>query len=200
MKRLKVEYSFERCIGTKACIAAAPRHFELKGEKAHLIGNYKQDGIQTSEYDCDDLTYKEIVEAGVSCPVNAIKVMDMNTNKVLVGTEITTNPNYKEVMAEYDDAKEFQLDPNGYFLIRVNHIAKEIEIGFCKERNNVLVKITGKRPIEIYQTAINKLKLISRIDHGAYLGRELQKAYIALQYGLEYAQDDELDFNKKAKI
>ena len=185
MKKLKVEYNFDRCIGTKACIAAAPRYFELKGGKAHLIGNYKQDGIQTSEYDCDEITYNEIIEAGQSCPVNAIKVMDMSINKVLVGTEITTSPDYKEIITEYDDMKEFQLDPNGYFLIRVNHENKDIEVAFCKERNNVLVKVTGKKPIDIYQTIINKQKLVSRIDHGAYIGRELQKAYTALQHGLE---------------
>lgn len=199
MKRLRVEYSHDKCIGTKTCIAAAPRHFELKAGKAHLVGNYKQEGIQVSEYECDDATYKEIVEAGQSCPVNAIKVMDVNSRKVLVGTEIKTSPDYKEVVAQYDDMKEFQLDPNGYFLIRVNHATKEIEVGFCKERNHVLVKVTGKKPIEIYQTVINKEKLISRVDHGAYLGRELQKAYIALQHNLEYVQDDELDFNKLSK-
>jgi len=199
MKRLKVEYNFDKCIGTKTCIAAAPRHFELKGGKAHLIGNYKQDGTQTSEYDCDGFTYNEIIEAGKSCPVNAIKVMDLNLNKVLIGTEITTSPDYKEVIAEYDDSKEFQLDPDGYFLIRVNHNTKDIEIAFCKEKNNILVKIKGKKPIDIYQTAINKEHLISRTDHAAYLGRELQKAYVALKHGLEYVQDDELDFDKKAK-
>ncbi len=199
MRKLKVEYNHDRCIGTKACIAAAPRYFELKGGKAHLIGNYKHEGIQTSEYSCDDITYNEIVEAGKSCPVNAIKVMDMNLNKVLVGTEITTDPDYKEVIAEYDDSKEFELDHNGYFLIRVNHETKDIEVGFCNEKNIVLVKVTGKKPIDIYQTIINKLKLVSRTDHGAYIGRELQKAYTALQLGLEYVQDDELEFNKKAK-
>ncbi|MBI2546216.1 DUF4346 domain-containing protein [Candidatus Woesearchaeota archaeon] len=192
MKKLRVEYNHEKCIGTKTCIAAAPRYFELKGGKAHLVGNYKQEGIQVSDYEADETAYNEIVEAGASCPVNAIKVKDMNSGKVLVGTEITTAPDYREVTAQYDDMKEFALDPNGYFLIRVNHATKEIEVGFCKERNHVLVKITGKKPIDIYQTIINKEKLISRIDHGAYLGRELQKAYMALQHGLEYVQDDEL--------
>ena len=38
-----------------------------------------------------------------------------------------------------------------------------------------------------------------RMDHAAYLGRELQKAYIALKNNLEYVQDDELDFNNKTK-
>ena len=56
----------------------------------------------------------------------------------------------------------------------------------------------GKTPIEIYQTIINREKLKLRDDHYAYLGRELQKAYISLQNNLKYVQDDELNFKKKA--
>ncbi|MBI2105482.1 DUF4346 domain-containing protein [Candidatus Woesearchaeota archaeon] len=41
---------------------------------------------------------------------------------------------------------------------------------------------------------INKKKLNIRKDHCAYLGRELQKAYIALKKGIKYVQDDELKF------
>ena len=51
--------------------------------------------------------------------------------------------------------------------------------------------------MDIYQTMINKEKLPIRKDHAAYLGRELQKAYIALKNNLEYVQDEELDLNKK---
>jgi dihydropteroate synthase len=44
---------------------------------------------------------------------------------------------------------------------------------------------------------LNKEKLDIRKDHSAYLGRELEKAYVALMNDLEYVQDDELDLNKK---
>ena len=33
---------------------------------------------------------------------------------------------------------------------------------------------------------------LSRLDHAAYLGKELQKAYLALKLGLAYQQDSEL--------
>lgn len=103
----------------------------------------------------------------------------------------------KEIEAEYDDMKEFVIDDEGYFLIRLDRNAKKIEVGFCRERNLVSLKVTGTKPIDIYQTIINKEELPIRKDHAAYLGRELQKAYTALNNGLEYVQDDELNLDKK---
>jgi dihydropteroate synthase len=67
-------------------------------------------------------------------------------------------------------------------------------VGFCGKRNTVEVKITGKKPLDIYQTILRE-KIIDRPDHAAYLGRELQKAYTALQLKKEYVQDDELSFS-----
>jgi dihydropteroate synthase len=35
-----------------------------------------------------------------------------------------------------------------------------------------------------------ELEILSRLDHAAYLGRELEKAELALQFNRSYAQDD----------
>ena len=149
-----------------------------------LEGNYSEDEVET------------IVEGAKVCPVNAIGVKNLDTKEELYKREVTT-ANMKEIKAKYDDRKEFVLDPAGYFLIKTNQKSKEIEVGFCREPNIITLKVTGKNPLEIYQTIINKEKLEIRKDHYAYLGRELQKAYIALQNNLKYVQDDELKFNKK---
>lgn len=105
----------------------------------------------------------------------------------------------KEVKARYNDAKEFVLDKAGYFLIRLDRKNKNIEVGFCNKKRKIILKVVGKKPIDIYQTILNKEKLPIRKDHAAYLGRELQKAYLALRYKLEYIQDDELELNKNSK-
>jgi dihydropteroate synthase len=97
------------------------------------------------------------------------------------------------IEAAYDDIKEFIMDDKGYFLIRINNKENCIEIAHCYDINKIDYIIKGKKPIEVYQTAIKK-GLITRLDHAAYLGRELQKAYIALQKGIKYVQDDELEF------
>ena len=111
--------------------------------------------------------------------------------------QLLTMINYKDakiIEAKYNDLEEFQLDPKGYFLIRINK-EKQIEVGFCKKDNKIEIIIKGKTPIEIYQTILRE-NIIQKPDHAAYLGRELQKAYIALKQNKEYIQDEELDFNK----
>lgn len=109
---------------------------------------------------------------------------------------ITYAPDYEDIIAHWDKYKEWKQDPHGYFLIRIDRKNKNIEVGFCKEKNVISVKITGKIPQEIYHTIIRK-KLVGRLEHATYLGKELHKAYVALQLGLEYIQDEELDFEKK---
>jgi len=99
----------------------------------------------------------------------------------------------EEIDASGFDQK-WQLDPKGYFLIRIDRNSQTIEVGHCLENNNVLRVIKGKTPEEIMYKVIDQ-NLISLLDHAAYLGKELQKAYIALKYNLEYIQDSEIKNN-----
>lgn len=195
-KKLKVEYLKDRCIGNASCAALAPNQFEFTGQKATLI-NGKDEGNDnfSLNVECSDNEANDIIEAAKACPVNAIGVFDSKNNEEIVSLNVKEDE-VKEVTAKYDDEKEFVMDEKGYFLIRIDINKKNIEVAFCNEKNNVVLKVTGKKPIDIYQTIINKENLEIRKDHYAYLGRELQKAYIALENNLEYVQDDELDFGK----
>ena len=193
--KLRVELVTNKCIGNRFCGNIDPRRFIVKEGTAELIDGEKAENIWKINVDSDDVDFKQITAAAKACPVNAIKVVDTENNKDIVDTEVKQN-DVKVIKASYDDLKEFVMDPKGYFLIDVNRENNEIMIGFCGELNIVSMKITGKKPLEIYQTVI-KEKLISRLDHAAYLGRETQKAFIALQEGIVYIQDDELDFSKK---
>ena len=191
MKNVTVEYNSQKCIGAKKCLEVSPKFFSFDGEKAVLQGAQQNKGKFTLQVSCNPAQLNTLVKAGESCPVNAIKVIDDDEKKVLVETEISVNRSVKTISAQYDDLKEFVMDPHGYFLIRINPEKKVIEVGLCQELNKVAVTVIGTKPLEIYQTII-KHHLISRFDHAAYLGRELQKAYIALQKGIPYVQDDEL--------
>jgi len=102
----------------------------------------------------------------------------------------------EEIEGNYDEIKDCVLDPDGYFLIKTDKENRNIVVGFCKQDNKILVKITGKKPADIYHEVFKK-GLIKNMHHAAYLGRECQKAYIALQQGIDYVQDEELDFDKK---
>ncbi len=87
--------------------------------------------------------------------------------------------------------EEWIQDKVGYFLIRINKENKTIEVGFCTNDHIMRYKIIGKKVEDIYYTIIRN-KLISRLDHAAYLGMELEKAFIALEHDLEYVQCKEI--------
>ena len=198
MRKIKVEYYRNKCIGQGNCASIAKDYFELLGKKAILKNSKKKDGnIYCIEVNCDDDTATSLVEVGKACPVNAIRIIDAEKNEDIVSVKVNEDK-VKETVAEYDDKKEFVIDSKGYFLIRLDRKNKNIEVGFCNEKNKVILKVTGKKPIDIYQTILNKERLPIRKDHAAYLGRELQNAYLALKYNLEYIQDEDIDLNKKA--
>lgn len=104
---------------------------------------------------------------------------------------VTLAEGCETLQARPDSDGEQILDPKGYFLIRLKRDTKEMEIGFCRKGNVVEMIIVGKSPKEIYDTLIRR-RLVSRLGHAAYLGRELEKAYVALRLNSEYVQDDEL--------
>ena len=87
--------------------------------------------------------------------------------------------------------QKLNLDPEGYFLIRINNDTQTIEVGHCQENNQIKTKITGKTPEEIMYKIID-LNLVSLLDHAAYLGKELQKAHTSLKQNRRYVQDSEL--------
>jgi len=92
----------------------------------------------------------------------------------------------EEIKASHDPIKEWYPDPKGYFLIRISK--KRIEVGYCNYKHQVKKVIHGKTAVDIYNTIIRK-KLISKLEHAAYLGKELYKAELALLHGLEYRQE-----------
>ena len=190
--KLTIDYYYKRCIGAKKCIEVAPDYFSFDGKKAALKHSISKDGVENITFNSSLLEIETLKKAAEMCPVNAIKLTDVNNKKVLVSTELNKE-NVEVIESKYDDSKEFVLDHEGYFLIRIDNTSKNIEVGFCNSKNIVILKVIGKKPIEIYHTIINKISLNIRKDHCAYLGRELKKAYIALKKGIKYVQDDELE-------
>lgn len=192
-RKLRVEYDAQRCIGAGQCAALDPQHFSIREGKAVLAPAKHDHGMSVLEGEFEAKEAERLEHAAASCPSNAIRVVDREMGKETVTANVSYTGDFREVRAQYDDLKEFVLDPRGYFLIRTNVEKQEIEVAFCTMRNQICFKVSGKTPLEIYQTVL-KHDLISRMDHAAYLGRELQKAYDALQAGVPYVQDDELKF------
>ncbi len=98
-----------------------------------------------------------------------------------------------EMPSEYINAREsgkFIRDPLGDFIIYV-----------CGDRivcKHDKLTVVGKNAKEIVDTIL-KHGLVSRLDHAAYLGRELKKAEIAALLRKNYIQDRELNFGYYSK-
>ena len=103
------------------------------------------------------------------------------------------------IKASHDPIKEWHPDPKGYFLIRINEKKKRIEAGFCNYKHVITKMVYGSNAIDIYNTIIRR-KLIMRLEHAGYLGKELYKAELALKYGKRYRQEFPLEFSDKMMV
>jgi dihydropteroate synthase-like protein len=85
------------------------------------------------------------------------------------------------------------LDEKGLFKIAVDQINGDIVAlyltGSQEDKPSIVIK--GETAENVY-SKIEEMSLITRLDHAAYLGRELAKAEIALRTGKEYVQDSPL--------
>ena len=87
-------------------------------------------------------------------------------------------------------------DPKGYFTIKPFFSKKKVFVRYYDSKDNLKYTFSGVNTPQIIQSIIDK-KLVSRFDHAAYLGKEIEKAIIALKNKLNYIQDRELQLKDK---
>ena len=80
------------------------------------------------------------------------------------------------------------LDPAGYFIVYPDRPNKRLVLEHYNNKGVLDRMFTDIAATPIYITVI-EAGLISRLDHAAYLGRELARAEHALQHGDDYIQD-----------
>ena len=109
--------------------------------------------------------------------------------------------------------RNINLDPNGYFLIKIDQAKKQIIVEHYLNKINkkgLAIDPDTNKPITCSKENVRKYNkkffgntakevgilltekeegLISKIDHALYLGRELQKAEECIAKSLEYIQD-----------
>jgi dihydropteroate synthase-like protein len=91
-----------------------------------------------------------------------------------------------------DGEESVYMDQRGSFKIAVDRENSQIVVyHYPRSLKDVDVVIYGRETSKIVKKIID-LGLVSRLDHAAYLGRELQKAEIALKTGKGYIQDSDL--------
>lgn len=79
-------------------------------------------------------------------------------------------------------------DPAGYFVIFPDHARGLLSLEHYQNDGLLDVVIEGVSAAELYTVAVEK-GLLSRLDHAAYLGRELARAERSLKTGETYVQD-----------
>ncbi len=92
---------------------------------------------------------------------------------------------------QHSEAKEptrLVLDPSGFFIIYPKKEENKIYLEHYKTDGTLNEVIYGTDPALIASTVVEQ-GLVSRLDHAAYLGRELEKAYLSMCYGFPYVQD-----------
>jgi len=80
------------------------------------------------------------------------------------------------------------LDPKGYFVVFPDREQQSILIEHYLNDGTLAHVFTGERADDLYTTVI-AYELVSRLDHAAYLGKELVRAEQALRTGEPYIQD-----------
>lgn len=108
------------------------------------------------------------------------------------------------IHANYDPSKEWTADKTkdkGWFAIHVDKEKGKIIVEYYENygKDAKLKKIIDGESTEQIAGTITKLGLIKGIYHAAYLGKELQKAEIALKNNLPYEQEKELDLKNIKK-
>jgi tetrahydromethanopterin S-methyltransferase subunit A len=99
------------------------------------------------------------------------------------------------IVAAYDVEKEATADSDladSFFTILVDKDKKQIVVEHYKERK-LNKRIVGNRA-EVIAGTLVRLGLIKGLYHATYLGKELEKAEIALKTGRDYEQEKELKF------
>jgi len=80
------------------------------------------------------------------------------------------------------------LDPAGYFIVFPDRDQNRLVLEHYSNKGVLSRMFAATSPAAIYAAVIDA-GLISRLDHAAYLGRELARAEHALQTGEDYVQD-----------
>ena len=121
--------------------------------------------------------------------INLVAFKDKHKRNDVIENELDGIPH-----AELSEPMKFIRDKAGSFRINVDYgttVSESRIIATHFKKNTADLVIIGKTAKEVYEEIIKK-ELVTRMEHAAYLGSELQKAEIAMITGKDYVQDFEL--------
>ena len=110
--------------------------------------------------------------------------------------EMILKREYSNAIDTSDIILKWNPDQKGYFTVKPFFSRKKVFVRYYDSKNTLKYTFAGINTSQIIQSIIER-KLISRLDHAAYLGKEIEKAVIALKNKLNYVQDRELQLKDK---
>lgn len=93
---------------------------------------------------------------------------------------------YEYVIAIGTDPQYIKLDKAGYFVINIEGDMLLVEHYSYKDK--LIHIIEGRDARSTYLTLIRN-GWVSNLDHAAYLGKELTRAELSIEHGLNFVQD-----------
>ena len=111
------------------------------------------------------------------------KASGLHGGKIIQPHAVSTVERNKQ---RHHDPKYIKLDKAGYFVI--NLVEDQLLIEHFDYKERLLRTIEGDNARDLYLTLIES-GWVTRLDHAAYLGKELARAEIALRGGSEFTQD-----------
>jgi tetrahydromethanopterin S-methyltransferase subunit A len=183
----------------KALVANGVKDGRIVGAKGPmpLVKNLTENEIETFRRQI------EIVDITGCTDIDEILhfIDECNKNKPKPFRSTVEISTVETIDADYDPKKDFTADEGkekGWFSISINWPKKEIVadyyVGYGADAK-LHSRIVGTTAESIAGTAVRR-KLIVSPYHGAYLGKELAKAEIALKNNLPYEQETNLDLSK----
>lgn len=109
----------------------------------------------------------------------------------------TWQPDLPRLRAEYQARMGRPTDPAGFLLVGIGPYGDRLYVEHYR-RDGVLSHIVSGDTAQALCHTVLAERMVSDLTHATYLGRELQKAEVALKLGREYVQDRPLDLPSPA--
>ena len=153
----------------------------LPNTTAEEVAAFRQRIEPVDMISCTDIgeIHAKITELASSAPALA-------TVECVPPTALEAQQGVERVQAIGEDPQRIKLDKAGYFVINIVDDSLQVEHYSYKEK--LLRVIEGEDARSIYLTIVRN-GWVSRLDHAAYLGRQLTKAEHQIMHGISFQQD-----------
>jgi len=162
-------------------VDARGRIIDAKGRRP-LIKNIAHDAIEVFRKEIRVLDL--VGEEDVGAVIEALAGMSAVSRPRRAGSRPHDGP--RVIRAQ--PVERLVLDPKGYFVIFPDRERRSILVEHYIKDGTLAHVFTGERADDVYATVIGH-ELVSRLDHAAYLGKELARAEQTLRTGEPYIQD-----------